>query len=69
MIREISDENGGVIISFPKQGSGSDRVTLKGAKDCITGAKAQIAEVVEELVSEQVLRCVVSEESVYGLEL
>ena len=51
MIREISEENGGVIISFPKQGSGSDRVTLKGAKECIEGAKAQIAEVVEELVS------------------
>lgn len=51
MIREISDENGGVIISFPKQGSGSDRVTLKGAKECIEGAKTQIAEVVEELVS------------------
>ena len=51
MIREIAEENGGVIISFPKQGTGSDRVTLKGAKECIEGAKGRIFEVVEELVS------------------
>ena len=58
VIREISEENGGVIISFPKQGSDADRVTLKGAKDCIESTKARIKEIIEDLVRRAHLRCV-----------
>lgn len=62
VIREISEENGGVIISFPKQGAGSDRVTLKGAKECIKGAKARIFEVVEELDAQVTIVCSIPHE-------
>lgn len=50
LIHEIADENGGIIISFPRAGSESDKVTLKGAKQCIEGAKTRILEIVEDLV-------------------
>ena len=50
VIKEIADENGGIIISFPKQGSGQSRVLLKGAAECIQGAKDRIKEIIEDLV-------------------
>ena len=50
LVQDISAENGGVIISFPRSGTNSDKVMLKGAKQCIDGAKARILEVVEDLV-------------------
>lgn len=52
LIQDISEDNGGVIISFPKVGSDSNKVLLKGAKQCIEGAKTAIEEAVEDLVSE-----------------
>ena len=51
VIHEISEENGGVIISFPRAGTNSDKVTLKGAAQCIDGAKARIQEIIDDLVS------------------
>ncbi len=51
LINEISEENGGVIISFPRMGTGSDKVLLKGAKQCTEGAAARVREIVEDLVS------------------
>lgn len=51
IIHEISEENGGVIISFPRSGASSDKVVLKGAPQCIEGAKARIQEIIEDLVS------------------
>ena len=39
------------MISFPRSNSDSDKVTLKGSRDCIEGTKAQIQEVVKELVT------------------
>ena len=50
LIREVSEENGGVIISFPHSDR-SDKVVLKGAKQCIEGAKTRILEIVADLVS------------------
>ncbi|XP_067631497.1 vigilin isoform X2 [Eurosta solidaginis] len=49
ILHRISEENGGVMISFPRAGMDSDRVTLKGPKDCIEAAKQRIAEIVAEL--------------------
>ena len=63
LVQDISAENGGVIISFPRSGTNSDKVMLKGAKQCIDGARTRILEVVEDLVhynskqSCEVLRC------------
>lgn len=49
VLRRIADECGGVQISFPRQGVNSDRVVLKGPKDCIEAAKIRIAEIIEDL--------------------
>ena len=50
VLREIDEEYGGATVSFPPKGSKSDRVTIKGAKDCLEGAKKCILKIVEDLV-------------------
>ncbi len=50
VLREIADEYGGVTVSFPRNGSTSERVAIKGAKDCVEGAKQRILDIVEDLV-------------------
>ena len=50
MLRQIADDYGGVSVSFPRSGQKSDQVTLKGAKDCVEGAKKRILEIVQDLV-------------------
>lgn len=52
VLRDLADEYGGVMVSFPRTGSLSDKVTLKGAKDCVEAAKKRMQEIVEDLVSE-----------------
>ncbi|CAL8135568.1 unnamed protein product [Orchesella dallaii] len=49
VLRHISDDLGGVQISFPKVGSNSSRVTLKGAAECVEAAKKRLATIVEDL--------------------
>lgn len=51
VLREIAEEYGGVTVSFPRSGVQSDRVTLKGAKDCVEAAKRRILEIIGDLVS------------------
>lgn len=58
-LREIADDFGGVVVSFPRNGVNSDRVVLKGAKDCIDGAKKRILEIVDELDSMVSIECVI----------
>lgn len=50
VLRQIADEYGGVTVSFPRSGVTSDRVVLKGSKDCVEGAKKRILEIVADLV-------------------
>uniref|UniRef100_A0A8C3RUK2 Vigilin n=1 Tax=Chelydra serpentina TaxID=8475 RepID=A0A8C3RUK2_CHESE len=50
VLREIADEYGGVMVSFPRSGTQSDKVALKGAKDCVEAAKKRILEIIEDLV-------------------
>lgn len=50
VLREIAEEYGGVMVSFPRSGTQSDKVTLKGAKDCVEAAKKRILEIIEDLV-------------------
>ena len=50
VLREIGEEYGGVTVSFPRNGSKSDRVMVKGPKNCVEGATARIAEIVADLV-------------------
>lgn len=51
VLRDVADEYGGVIVSFPRTGSQSDKVTLKGAKDCVEAAKKRMLELIDDLVS------------------
>lgn len=51
VLRTIAEEYGGVMVSFPRPGTQSDKVTLKGAKDCVEAAKKRILEIIDDLVS------------------
>ena len=42
------DECGGVVIRFPPEGSGSDKVSIRGPKDCVQKAKQQLIELSNE---------------------
>ncbi|WAR14759.1 VIGLN-like protein [Mya arenaria] len=50
VLRQIGDDFGGVTVSFPRSGVKSDKVVIKGAKDCVEGAKKRILEIVADLV-------------------
>jgi transcription antitermination factor NusA-like protein len=59
VLQDIAADCGGVIISFPRGSSPSERVVVKGAKDCVELAKQRIAEEVENLESQVTLDCVI----------
>jgi predicted PilT family ATPase len=59
VLRQIADEYGGVTVSFPRSGVASDRVVLKGAKDCVEGARNRILEIVTDLESQVSMECVI----------
>ncbi|XP_055915832.1 vigilin isoform X1 [Eupeodes corollae] len=59
ILHRISEECGGVMISFPRPGVDSDRVTLKGAKDCIEAAKQRIQEIVADLEAQVTIEVVI----------
>lgn len=60
VINKISDECGGVTISFPRSTEiDSTRVTLKGPKEGIETAKQRINEIVSELDSMVTIECVI----------
>ncbi|RVE60522.1 hypothetical protein OJAV_G00181790 [Oryzias javanicus] len=52
VLRELAEEYGGVAVSFPRTGANSQKVTLKGAKDCVDAAKKRIQEIIEDLESQ-----------------
>ncbi|XP_069344150.1 vigilin isoform X2 [Eulemur rufifrons] len=59
VLREIAEEYGGVMVSFPRSGTQSDKVTLKGAKDCVEAAKKRIQEIIEDLEAQVVIECAI----------
>ncbi|XP_034654519.1 vigilin [Drosophila subobscura] len=59
ILHRIAEENGGVMISFPRAGTNSDKVTLKGAKDCIEAAKQRIEEIVADLEAQTTIEVVI----------
>lgn len=56
VLRDLADEYGGVMVSFPRTGAQSDKVTLKGAKECVEAAKKRMQEIVEDLVSGRIIK-------------
>ncbi len=59
VLREIADENGNVTVSFPRNGSKSDKVMVKGAKNCVEAATARIAEIVADLEAQVTIECII----------
>ncbi|XP_072896689.1 high density lipoprotein binding protein a isoform X1 [Hemitrygon akajei] len=59
VLRDIADEYGGVMVSFPRTGTQSDKVTLKGAKDCVEAAKKRMQEIIEDLEAQVTIECVI----------
>lgn len=62
VLRHIGDEFGGVIVSFPRSGVASDKVTLKGAKNCVEGAKSRILEIVNDLDNQVTIECIIDQQ-------
>jgi len=60
VLREVSDEYGGVSISLPKENT-SAKVALKGAKDCVEGAKSRLLEIISDLESMIEIKCVIAQ--------
>jgi len=50
-----------VMVSFPRTGSQSDKVTLKGAKDCVEAAKKRMLEIIEDLDAQVTMECVIAQ--------
>merc|ERR1712098_918144 len=48
---------GGVVVSFPRAGVESDKVTLKGSKNCIQAAIDRIQEIVKDLEDQVTIDC------------
>ncbi|KAJ8375213.1 hypothetical protein SKAU_G00057930 [Synaphobranchus kaupii] len=61
VLRDIADEYGGVMVSFPRTGSQSDKVTLKGAKDCVEAAKKRMLDIIEDLDAQVTMECVIAQ--------
>lgn len=61
VLRQIAEDYGGVIVSFPRSGVNSDRVVIKGAKDCVEAAKKKLLEIVEDLDAQVTIECVISQ--------
>ncbi|XP_057372624.1 vigilin-like [Daphnia carinata] len=59
ILHEISDQYGGVTVSFPRSGVDSDRVVLKGAKECVEAARHRIEEIVNDLEQQVTIDCVI----------
>ncbi|XP_025081209.1 vigilin-like [Pomacea canaliculata] len=62
VLRNIAEEYGGVAVSFPRSGVKSDKVTIKGSKDCVEAAKKKIAEMVADLEAQVTVECVIPQQ-------
>lgn len=60
VLNDISDEFGGVNISLPKDQT-SSIITLKGAKECVEGAKKRLLEIVSDLESMTDIKVVIQQ--------
>merc|ERR1719370_2273606 len=62
VLRKIGDDFGGVVVSFPRNGVASDKVTLKGARNCIEAAMARIEEILKDLQEQVSLDCEIEQQ-------
>jgi len=57
-LNDLSEEFGGVTISLPKDQT-SNKVAIKGAKECVEGAKDRLKEIVDDLEQMTEIECIV----------
>jgi rRNA processing protein Krr1/Pno1 len=60
LLHQICEENGGVVVSFPRFGVKSDKVVLKGAAQCVETARQRILGIVADLDSQVSIECVIA---------
>jgi len=61
VLRNIGDKYGGVVVSFPRPGVTSDKVTLKGPKDCVEAARMKIEELVLDQEAQVTIECLIEQ--------
>lgn len=54
LVRSVMEECGGVHIHFPAEGSGLDKVTIRGPAEEVERAKRQLLQLAEEKVSNEI---------------
>ncbi|XP_026876745.2 vigilin isoform X2 [Electrophorus electricus] len=59
VLRELAEEFGGVMVSFPRTGTHSNCIALKGARECVDAAKRRIQEIIQDLESQVSVEVVV----------
>ncbi|XP_049728095.1 vigilin-like [Elephas maximus indicus] len=59
VLREITEECGGVIINISCSGKKNNKVTIKGAKPCVEAAKKQIQEIIGDFHTQVTTECVI----------
>ncbi|MBZ3887180.1 Vigilin [Sciurus carolinensis] len=59
VLRDMTEEYGGVIINFSCSGKQSNKVTIKGAKPCVEAAKKHILEIIGDLDAQVTTECVI----------
>ncbi|XP_060796335.1 LOW QUALITY PROTEIN: vigilin [Neoarius graeffei] len=59
VLRELTEEYGGVAVSFPRTGTHSNCITLKGARECVDAAKKRIQEIIQDLESQVSIEVVI----------
>uniref|UniRef100_A0A915E443 K Homology domain-containing protein n=1 Tax=Ditylenchus dipsaci TaxID=166011 RepID=A0A915E443_9BILA len=62
VLKEIQNQNGGCLISFPRQESGDSKVSIKGSKSCVESAKARIEEIVGDLEAQVTINVEIAEQ-------
>merc|ERR1712223_1909307 len=61
VLRNIGDKFGGVVVSFPRPGVTSDKVTLKGPKDCVEAARNRILQTVGDQEAQVTIECLIEQ--------
>ncbi|CAH6780429.1 vigilin [Phodopus roborovskii] len=59
LLREMTEEYGGVVISFSYAGKQNTKITIRGAKACVEAAKKHIRDIFEPLGSQVTTRYVI----------
>jgi len=62
VLRQIGEEFGGLVVSFPRAGVTSDKVNLKGARNCVDAGKLRIQEIVKDLEEMVTIDCEIEQQ-------